>query len=66
MKLTQEEADILKDLSRRTIYRRTRRKRESDFDAKREERLAQWHRVGEIINRYETYLEELNYDREDI
>ena len=57
--------DILRDISRKTIYRRTRRKRESDFEAKRAERVAQWNRVGELINRYEAYLEELNYDGKD-
>jgi len=60
MKLTQEEIDILKDLSRRVKYRRTKRKRESDYDEKREERLAQWQRVGNLINEYEAYLAEQN------
>ena len=46
MKLSQEEIDILRDLARSTKYRRTRRKREPNYDAKREERLAQWHKVG--------------------
>jgi len=58
MKLTQEEIDILRDLARTTKYRRTRRKREADYDAKREERLAKWHKVGDLINRYEAYLEQ--------
>ena len=58
MRLTQEEIQILSDLSRKVKYRRTRRKRESDFDAKRAERQAQWFRVGELINRYEAWLEQ--------
>lgn len=57
MKLTQEEITILRDLSRRVKYRRTRRKRESDFDEKREERNAERRKVGELINRYEKWLE---------
>lgn len=57
MKLTQEEINILRDLSRNVKYRRTRRKRESDFIEKREERRAQWSQVGDLINRYEKWLE---------
>lgn len=57
MKLTQEEINILRDLSRKVKYRRTRRKRESDFIEKREERRAQWSQVGDLINRYEKWLE---------
>ena len=58
MRLTQEEADILRELSRQVKYRRTRRNRESDFDDKREERHARYRKVGELINRYESWLEE--------
>ena len=59
MRLTQEEIDILRDLSRSVKYRRTRRKRETDFDEKREERHAAYRKVGELINRYEAYIEEM-------
>ena len=58
MKLTQEEITILRDLSRSVKYRRTRRKREADFDEKRDERHAQWKQVGDLINRYEAWLEQ--------
>jgi hypothetical protein len=58
MELTQEESRILQDLSRKIKYHRPRRKRESDFEARREERLAQWRQVGDLINRYELWLEQ--------
>ena len=58
MRLTEEEIDILRELARTTKYRRTRRKREPNYDAKREERVARWQQVGDLINRYEAYLEQ--------
>ena len=57
MKLTLEEARILKDLAENSISTVRRGRKPANYKQTREQRLAMYRRVGDLINRYEAWLE---------
>ena len=58
MKLTLEEQYILQDLAEKVISPVKRGPRPLDYDERKQERLDQYRKVGDLINRYELWLEE--------
>ena len=58
MKLTLQEQRILRDLAENATPTIKRGRKAADHAQTREERLAQWQRVGDLINRYEAWLEQ--------
>mgnify|MGYP006303727009 CR=1 FL=1 len=58
MKLSLEETRILQDLSEATVSGLPRGPKPADYESRREERHAQWKKVGDLINRYEQWLEQ--------
>lgn len=60
MKLTLEEARILQDLAESATNQFPRGKKAANYEQTREQRLAQYRQVGDLINRYELWLASQN------
>lgn len=60
MKLTLEETRILKDLAENSISTIRRGRKAANYEQTREQRLAMYRKVGDLINRYEQWLKEQN------
>lgn len=60
MKLTQEESRILLELSEKVTSPVRRGPRPADFQKRQELRRAEWRKVGDLINRYEQWLDTQN------
>ena len=58
MRLTLEEQHILQDLAESVTAPTRRGPKPSDYDQRQAERHALRDRVGDLINRYEAYLEQ--------
>ena len=56
MKLSIDEILILQDISKQVLTPVPRGPKPADYEERKAERRAQWHKVGELINRYEQYL----------
>ena len=56
MNLTQEEIQILRDLSEQVTSPVPRGPKPADFEERQKERYALRKKVGQLINRYESYL----------
>jgi len=60
MKLTLEEQRILRDLAENSTSTVRRGRKSANHDQERQERLENYKRVGDLINRYEAYLAQQN------
>jgi hypothetical protein len=58
MRLTIEETRILQDLSERVTSPVPRGPKPADYAERQELRRAEWRKVGDLINRYELWLEQ--------
>ena len=58
MKLTIEETRILRDLAEKSTSTIKRGRKAANHEETQAERRAQWRKVGDLINRYELWLEQ--------